>query len=120
MANKLPTASNNTLHRAKDNILLLLTTHNNRGAIKINTLLSQTTEGPLLHTPQLHINKLPTLNKVLPTSRAKRHTSHLLLNLRTEPRKHIQTSLHTARTEMATNKKAYQVLMERRVSEQHL
>jgi len=120
MANKLPTASSNTLHRAKDNILLLLTTHNNRGAIKINTLLSQTTEAPLLHTPQLHINKLPTLNKVLPTSRAKRHTSHLPLNLRTEPRKRIPTSLHTARTEMATNKKAYQVLMERRVSEQHL
>jgi len=118
MANKLPTASRNTLHRAKDNILLLLTTHNNRGAIKINTLLSQTTEAPLLHT--LHINKLPTLNKVLPTSRAKRHTSHLPLNLRTEPRKRIPTSLHTARTEMATNKKAYQVLMERRVSEQHL
>jgi len=124
MANKLRMASN----RAKDNILLLPTTPNSRVAtnkintlLKTNILLSQTTEATLRHTPQHHINNLHTHNKVLHTlSKARHPTNPLLLNLRTEPRKRIPTSLRTARTEMATSKKAYLVPMERRVSVQHL
>jgi hypothetical protein len=118
MVNKLHMANNLRMvsNRAKDNTLLLPTIHNNRVAIKINTLLSQTTEAPLRHTPQPLINNLHIHSKALPTlSRAKR-----LTNLRTGPRKHIQTSLRTARIGTATNKKAYPVLMERRVSAQHL